>query len=59
MIQSYKLDVQGLDKNESAQYTESLKQINARHMRLKNEFEFKKNEGTDREQLFQGRNGTG
>lgn len=35
---------------------ESLNLITARSKRLKNEFEFKKTEGIDREQLYAGRN---
>ncbi|CAD8139253.1 unnamed protein product [Paramecium pentaurelia] len=55
LIESYDLEISNLDKAQSAKYNDSLRSINQRFQRLKNELEFKKNEGQNQENLFKGR----
>jgi len=52
-IESYELEIHSLDKVKAVTYKESLKAIQSRFQRLKNELEFKKSEISSTNTLFQ------
>ncbi|KAM3129651.1 hypothetical protein pb186bvf_018262 [Paramecium bursaria] len=52
LIESFELEIGNVDRNQAQRFIDSLKAINQRYGRLKNELEFKKNENSTQENLF-------
>lgn len=52
LIESYELEVDNLDKDKQYGYSDSLREMNKKFDRLKQDLEFKKAEGSNQNQLF-------